>query len=197
VATEVSICSNALLMLGDDSIADFNEGTRRATLAANLWPDVRDDILRARPWTCARKIDLLAPDPTAPAFGYSKRFLKPSDWLRTLQIGEDYQDVPWRDYDGYIHCDTNPLPIIYTYRNTNPAKYDSMLVRVLTLAMAAQLAYPITKSTTVETNRFNQFGDALRRAAAISGQDDGPEEAGAFDLLTARFRGRSTQWTGT
>jgi hypothetical protein len=191
MATEVSICSNALLMLGDKAISSFTENSARASLAANLWPDVRDDILRAKPWTCARKRALLARDLTAPAFGFQYRFLKPSDWLRTIQVGEDYDDVAFADEDGYILADVDPLPIKYTYQLTNPAKYDAMLVRVMTLAMAAQMAYAITKSAAAEANRFNQLADALRRAAAVSGQDDGPEDVGAFDLLRARFSARS------
>ena len=36
MTTPVTICSNALLMLGDNPIADFEEDNDRARLAANL-----------------------------------------------------------------------------------------------------------------------------------------------------------------
>jgi len=177
-------------MLGDSSIASFTEGSKRATTAANLWPDVRDDILRHKPWNCAKKRVLLAPEVATPPFGFSFNFTKPGDWLRTLQVGEDYCDIPFADESGRILCDLNPLPLRYLWRNANPATYDSMLVRVMTLAMAAQLAYPITSSAAVEQTRYQQLELALRRAASVDGQDDGPEDAGHFDLLTARFRSR-------
>jgi hypothetical protein len=196
MATEVSICSNALLMLGDNPISDFQEGTRAATVCANLYPDVRDDILRAKFWTCACKRDLLAPDPDPPAFGYLFRFLKPADWLRTKQVGEDYHDERFSDEDGFILADVNPLPLRYAYRLINPSKYDSMLVRVLTLAMAAQLAYPITKSAAVEQNRFQLLSDQIKRSASIASQDDGPEDMGSFDLLRARFGNRTRTFGG-
>jgi hypothetical protein len=191
MATEVSICSNALLMLGDKPIASFDDVADRARIAANLWPDIRDDVLRSKIWLCAKKRVQLAPDATAPVFGYGSRFLKPADWLRTVQVGIDYSNTPYADEDGYILCDTNPLPLVYVYRNTNPAKWDSMLVRVMTLACAAQFAYPITRSPSVEKNRFDQLADAWRRAGAVSSQDDGPEDIGAFDLVSARFISRS------
>ena len=60
MATAVSICSNALLMLGDNPINSFDEsatpgGLDRARIADNLWPSTRNSILRSHPWNCAIK----------------------------------------------------------------------------------------------------------------------------------------------
>src|SRR5690348_6919352 len=90
MATDVSICSNALLMLGDSSIADFNEDNDRARLASNLFPQVRDAVLRLHPWNCAVKRTVLAPDATTPpevAIDWTYQFTLPDDWVRTLQVG--------------------------------------------------------------------------------------------------------------
>lgn len=189
-ASEVSICSNALQMLGDEPIAAFDEGTRRAQVAANLYPYVRNDILRAHTWNCAIKRVLLAPEVNAPAFGFRAQFALPGDFVRVVQVGYDGQDLPYQVESGKVLCDANPLPLRYVWRNENPATWDEALVFVMQLAMAAQLAYPITKSGSVEENRFAQLREALRRAKAIDGQDNPAEDIGSIDLLQARFRSR-------
>lgn len=89
MATGVSICSNALLMLGAQTINDFADQLNldRAKLCANLYPTVRDDMLRSHPWNCAIKRAVLAPDAVAPAFGYTYSFELPADFLRVLEVG--------------------------------------------------------------------------------------------------------------
>lgn len=185
--TPASICSNALLMLGDKPIASFTERTDRAETAANLWPDIRDEILRAKLWTCCRKRVLLPPLSNVPAWGYTAAFRKPSDWLRTVQAGYDGEALEYRDEGGHILANVTALPLIYTWRSEDPAVWDALLVRVMTLAMAAAMAYAVTKSATVETTRLGALKEALQRAGAISGQDDGPEDFGGVDLLSARY----------
>ena len=66
MATKVSICSNALLLLGDKTINSLDEGTDRASLASNLYDSVRDSLLRSHPWNCAVKRVILAPDTETP-----------------------------------------------------------------------------------------------------------------------------------
>ena len=87
-ATEVSICSNALLMLGGQPINDLSENSDRARLASNLWPAVRNYVLRRHPWNCAVKRVALAPDLTPPAFDWAFQFTLPPDFMRVLAVGE-------------------------------------------------------------------------------------------------------------
>ena len=50
MATEVSICSNALRQLGDDPITSLTDDTERARLCNALYPDARDSVLRSHPF---------------------------------------------------------------------------------------------------------------------------------------------------
>jgi hypothetical protein len=183
-------------MLGDAPISSFTEGgdptnIRRAQLVGNLWPQVRDNVLRAKTWNCCKKRVLLSSETTVPAFVFSARFLKPGDWLRTIQVGYDYEQWTYRDEGGFILCSTAALPLQYIFRNENPATYDSMLVDVLSLAMAARICYAITKSAAQQKNQVDLLREAWIRAGAVDGQDDGPEDIGSFDLLSARLGGGS------
>lgn len=187
MATSVSICSNALLMLGAQPINDLAEDLDRARLAANLYPSVRDDILRAHPWNCATKRVILAPDATPPSFGYSYQFPLPMDWLRTLSVGDYGVEIDFRHEGRMLLADDSALKLRYIFRNEIESTWDSMLIHCMTLAMAARMAYAITQSASLEQARIQEMEMALRRARAADGQDDPPETVGDFRLLSSRY----------
>lgn len=186
MATEVSICSNALLMLGAQPINDFNEDNDRARLASNLFPDIRDWLLRKHPWNCAVKRVALAPDAQTPAFDYPFQFSIPDDWLKNLQVGQYGCEADFKHEGRKILCAENPLYLRYVWKNTTPATWDTALVFVAQLAMKAVMAYPITKSQSVADSAMKMFSDEWRSATAVDGQDDPPETFGDFRLLASR-----------
>lgn len=186
---EVSICSNALRRLGDNPISSFSEEDKRASRCNDLWPNVRDEILRQKLWNCCRKRVLLPPLAEPDPLGeWQAQFQQPPDWLRTVRVGYDGEEMTFRHEGGKFLADTNALPLVYIFRNTNAATYDTALVGVLTRAMMAALAYSVTKSAAVEKLQLEQLAIALRTAGAIASQDDGPEDLGSVDLLASRFR---------
>lgn len=185
--SDIQICSNALLSLGAQSINDFGENNDRAMLASNLWPNVRDSVLRSHNWNCCIKRVALAPDATAPDFEYAYQFTLPSDCLRVLSVGEDAEDQPaYQIEGGRILCDENPLYLRYVFRNTNAPSYDSMLADVLQQAMAAKMAYAITKSASKEQLEQRKLELLLRQARAVDGQENPPEEFGASSIMAVR-----------
>lgn len=187
MATSVSICSNALLMLGAQPINDLDEDLDRARLAANLYPSVRDDMLRSHPWNCAVKRVVLSHDTTAPAFGYAYQFPLPHDWLRTLSVGDYGDEIDFRIESGMLMADDPELKLRYIFRNEVESTWDAMLIHCMTLAMAAGMAYAITQSTSLEQSRIQELQMALKRARAADGHDDPPETFGNNRLLGSRY----------
>jgi hypothetical protein len=191
MATDVSICSNALLMLGDSSIQDLAEENDRARLASNLFPQVRDAVLRLHPWNCAVKRVALAPDVATPVIDYAYQFTLPSDWVRTLQVGEYGCEDDHRSEGRKILADCDPLYLRYIFQNTVVATWDTALIHAVSLLMKAAMAYGITKSMSVSNAAMDEALAFLKVCRAIDGQDDPPETLGDFRLLTSRFGGRS------
>lgn len=189
MATGVSICSNALLMLGAQTINDFQDQLNldRAKLCANLYPSQRDSILRAHPWNCCIKRIVLAPLAEAPAFGYSQAFELPADCLRVLEVGTGGLQIDYLVEGRTIQADTMALELRYVFRNEVEATWDAHLVDLMTVAMAAVLAYPITQSTSERDNRKAEFQSLLRQAKAVDGQEDPPQTLGDERLLASRF----------
>lgn len=85
--TDISICSNALLKIGAESITSFLDGTAEAEVAANLYPMIRDGLLASYPWSFAvgqKSLPRLAGVPLA---DYSYAYRLPNDFLRVLSAG--------------------------------------------------------------------------------------------------------------
>lgn len=182
----IQICSNALLLVGAQTINAFSENNDRAKLVSNLWPNCRDAILRMHPWNCAVKRVALAPDVTAPAFEWASQFTLPPDWLRTLSIGKEGEHPSFRMEAGKILCDENPLNLRYIFRNENVASWDALLVEAATAYMAMTCAYPITKSASMVEAMKGMLALKLRQAKTIDGQEDPPEQVGDYPFLDAR-----------
>lgn len=185
--TSISICSNALLMLGAQPINDFEENSDRVRLAANLFPMVCDDMLRKHPWNCASKRVVLAPDVTPPPFDYSYQFSLPADCARVVSVGDYGIEDDYRIEGRKVLANTNVLKLRYIWKNHNPAEWDDALVNIVTLAMAARMAYAITQSASLEQVRIQELELALKRARAVDGQEDPPETFGNFPLYSSRF----------
>ena len=191
MATGVSICSNALLMLGAQTINDFADQLNldRAKLCANLYPTVRDDMLRSHPWNCAIKRAVLAPDAVAPAFGYTHSFELPADFMRVLEVGTNGSQIDYLVEGRTIQADTTVLELRYVFRNEVENTWDAHLVKLVTLAMAAALAYPVTQSSALQQSFEQKLEMTLKRARAVDGQEDPPQALGDERLLRARFGG--------
>jgi hypothetical protein len=189
-ATEVSICSNALLMLGDKPINSLTENQDRARLAANLFPSVRDYVLRRHPWNCAIKRVALAPDEQAPAFDFAFQYTLPPDYLRALSVGEMGNDADFKIESRKLLCDENPALLRYIWRNDNPGSWDEMLVWAMTMSMKAAMAYPITQSASLEQAVDDVLKSVLKQARATDGQEDTADSLGFSSLMNARMGGQ-------
>lgn len=190
-ATDVSICSNALLSLGAQPINDLADDNDRARLASNLLASVRDAVLRSHPWNCAITRVSLAPEVATPAFDWDFQFLLPGDLLRVLSVGVDGAPEPYVVEGRRLLSNANPALVRYVWRNDNPATWDTMLVRAMELAMAAAMAYPITQSAAMRDSMMQELRAHLKAARSADGQEDPPQSWPPSGLLASRYSGRS------
>lgn len=185
--SEVQICSNALLLIGDQPINSFTDGSDRAALASNLWNNARQAVLRAHPWNCAKEMVALAPESTAPAFDWSYQFLQPGDCLRVLFVGEGGCAEEYAIKGRRILAHVNPLYLTYIKDVTDVASWDALLVEAMQRYMAFSMAYPITKSGTLRDSFYTEYTNLLKLAKSVDGQEEPAETMGDSPLITARF----------
>lgn len=184
--SEVQICSNALLLLGADTINSFDDETDRALLVSNLWPNALEAILRSHPWNCAIKRLALAPDADAPDFDYAAQFTLPGDCLRVLSCGLKGEQQAYELEGRKVLCDDSVLYLRYIRMNDDIPSWDALLVQAAEAYMAMTCAYPITKSASMVEAMTGLWDLKLRQARNIDGQENPPEEVGDFPLLAAR-----------
>lgn len=184
--SDVQICSNALLLLGDDPIASFDEESTRATLCANLWPTVRDAVLRSHPWNCAMKRVALAADTATPDFDWAYQFSLPGQCLRVWTVGRKGESAAWEVCGTKLMTDEAIAYVRYIERPSDAAKYDGMLVLALTSGMAAALAYPITKSKTQQEAMVALHQEHMKRARTVDGQEGTGEDSPDSALIAVR-----------
>lgn len=190
MATDVEICSNALMLLGQAPIASLSEPTNKtAILCANTYPNARLDILRRHNWNCAIwRVDLAPLAGTPPGSEWSNWFLRPGDWVRTLDVlprGLEYA------FEGNrILANTTALTLRYI-RNVSESQWDSHLVDLAIKRMVKDLAYPVTKSTSLAQLKATEYADALKWAKTVDGQENPPESIdadGGSPFIAARGR---------
>lgn len=184
----VQVCSNALLLLGAQTINSFDDESDRALLVANLWPNALEAILRSHPWNCAVKRVQLSPDAAAPAFDYAYQFTLPGDCLRILSIGEKGENPEYEIEGRKVLFDGALLNVRYVYRNEDIPSWDALLVQAAEAYVAMTCAYPITKSASMLEAMTKLWDSKLRQARSIDGMENPPEELGDYPLLSARRR---------
>lgn len=174
-------------MLGDSPIASLTENTQRALLCANLWPQVRDFILRKHPWSCTRVTDTLAAEATAYSFDWSYSYLLPGDCFRVLQVGMRGERWQYEIQGRRVLTDRATLPIVYQKQQTDPVQWDAAMVDAASAEMAARMAYPITQSASLAQLKRAEADRALQQAIAVSGQDNPPEDWADSPFIDARY----------
>lgn len=190
MATDVSICSTALTLLGDTPIASLSTpNDMRATLCANIYPHAKLDVLRAHPWNCLTKRVVLSPLSEVPEFEWGFQFTLPGDCLRVLAVGYDGEPEDYRLEQNTIKARSNVLRLLYQ-QNLGEGRWDANLVDLMIKRMARDLAYPITKSSSLAELKAREYEMAFKRARAVDGQENPPEDWSSSALIDARFGAR-------
>jgi hypothetical protein len=162
--TPTSICNQALLRLGAETISSLDDGTRNATLCSRAYDVIRQEILRAHPWNFAMKRVTLSSSVGAPAFEFTKTYTLPTDCLRLWRLYD--LSIPYKLEGRTILCDEASLSIIYIYDNEDESTFDPIFREALSLKIAAQLGYAITGSQT-PVQLFTQMYDKILKEAKM------------------------------
>ena len=176
MATEVSICSNALRRLGDDPITSLTDDTERARLCNAFYVPARDAVLRSHPWNFAITRATLAQLSTTPAYEYAYQYSLPTDPYCLRVLGMEYEDYIFKIENSategrVLLTDESTAKIIYVGKITDTAKFDSMFIDVLTAKLAAELTYPVTGSVSLQTQMEKIYSAKLSEARSVDGQE--------------------------
>ncbi len=161
MASDVDICNRALVALGEDTILNLSVTSKAGITCARLYPDLRDSLLSEHSWSFAIKRVALAPDATAPVWGFSAKFQLPSDSLRLLSILNN-PDVKLEA--DFILSDESELFIRYIFQQTDTTKFSFLFIEALAALMASEMAIILTNDKKLRLDQSDIFEAKLKEA---------------------------------
>lgn len=192
MASVVDICNSALNQLGASVILSLTENSKNGRLCNQRYEPIRDSVFRSHPWNCLMKRVELAQDSTTPAFEYTYQYTLPTDCLRVMRTeksnisgGEEY-----RIEGRKLLTDEATVKLLYLAKITDPNEYDTLLLETLSAAIAADLAYAVTASTSLAANMYQLYQNKLKEARfadATENSVDFTDAIQADDFLNARL----------
>ena len=157
--TKVQLVSNALLLLGGNTITSLTENSTGAKLGANLFENTYLDMLQNHRWRFAVKTQELNRLEAKPDTGYEYAYQLPSDFLYTTK--GDARD--FAVYDNEIHSNQRTFQLDYIHR-VNEDVLPAYFAKALEYNLAAQFAIPLTGDINKATYYGKVFTDAIRKA---------------------------------
>jgi len=189
VATSsVDICNSALYKLGAARINSLSDDTKAAKICNDQYDRLRKEVLRSHPWNFAITWVTLALTVNNPiADEYSAEFLLPADVLRILET-DITDNVGWEvgnnvDGNKVIFCSSDSLKIKYIKDLTNTTRFAPDFEEALAFRMAADMAYALVQSQSVQQSMFQYYNLALARAMSFDAQEKGQDVVQA-DIFT-------------
>jgi hypothetical protein len=178
--SDVSICNNALTLLGAATITSLTESSENARKCNVIYEQTRDGLLRVHPWRFAINRASLAIDATPPAYDYNNRFVLPTTpkCLRVLEMYENRDDGDYKwDIEGrYVVSDASTCRIKYVGQITDPTTFDTMFIEAFSASLAAKLSLPITNSLQIQGQMAQLAAGAIQQAYFLDAIEGDPED---------------------
>lgn len=186
--SEVTICNHALSDIGATEIVALTDDSRNARVCNLRYELIRDFILCAHAWNFAQKRFVLATvdeDPVWTEDGVTIVYQIPVDCLKI-----NFVNIPSSLYkieSDKILSNTSGLKIKYTTRVTDPNLFFPLFAEALIAKLAAEIAFPITKSRTLAEQLFKVYHDVkLPEAISEDSQQGTPEVVHQSEWLLSR-----------
>lgn len=137
--TPISICSDALVLLGGQPISSFIDGDTGSLISSQFYETTYASLLTETLWHFATKTASLARHEEAPENGWKYKFQLPEDCLYVVKADTRNYEIYERDL--FAQQPTMKVDYIYPVREENlPPPF----VKALSFALAAQFAIPLT-----------------------------------------------------
>lgn len=189
MASIVGICNSALIKLGASTIMSLIEGSKNANLCNEQFDKLRDELLRAHNWNFATARAKLAQLTDAPAFGFDHAYQLPSDWLRVVSVHDSNTGrgaVEYKIEGRTLLSSADEIYLRYIKCVTDPNEMDAGFREVLSWKLAADLALPITQSSTALGEMRDGLRVSLIKARGVDAFEDYPESMPESDWVSGR-----------
>lgn len=194
--TLTALVNNALRRLGEERINDISDSAPRAVMAAELWPNTRDEVLADHEWTIALRRRSLAEINVENLTPYQHIYRLPMEphCLRVLNLIDDGGRAIRPEVGRYIiegrnlATDIAPCRIRYIARVEDVTGYDPMLIEAMALKLASKLAYALSQNPQLEQNMLAQYVAVITVAKGRNSEESwqGYREDASWDQIGKR-----------
>lgn len=180
----VQICTNALGMLGEDSIIALTDTSSRAIWCNSFFPSARDASLEQMKPNFAKKIRTLAQISPAPTIKWDYGYTLPADYITMVEIIPALKD--YEIIDQTLYTDEAAVDIIYIFRDTDTTHWSPLFTEYMTYKLAALLANPL-KADLEHAQLLDRKAEMIRvKAQILDAQEESTKALTADDLITVR-----------
>ena len=201
--TKLSICSDALIMLGASPLSSFSEGTDSAQVCDRLYDDIYETVLAMYPWNFSYRKEQLARTTSTPVTEWKYEYQLPSSSIgsgvralfTTTSTGARPVNEGWEILEDKLLTNLETVYVDFQFRPSE-AVLPTYFIQLLKYWMAWHIAEPVTdqitkgdyyKTLAVGAPSENNRGGAFRQAAIINGQNQPNQVIEDFDLISVRF----------
>ena len=180
MATDISMCSNALLLIGHGTISSFTEGGAGALVASNLYQSSYENLLSLHRWRFASGKVTLSRLTATPINDFSYAYQLPADYMIANRV------IPQSDYEIFgdkIYSDQQSLALDYIFKPAETA-LPAYFVKLMEVYLASQFAVPVTDNS-AKGQLYGQFYEAQLRQAKFADASSRPPDAVADNQLWA------------
>jgi hypothetical protein len=177
MASEVTICNQALSWLGQTPITSLEDPSTTAQLCKANYSELRQAVLEDSRWHFARMTFILdTPELIPPTewTDYAFKFpLPPVGMLIVRDVYENRQgdvEAQWTVQGEYIYANRNPIYVVATADIEGANAMTASFRQALAARIAMDLAVPITQSRTMQEDMATMYGVKLSEAVAIDSQ---------------------------
>lgn len=193
--TQLELCNVALSHLGEARINALSDDTARARACALHYLPVLKEVLRSHRWNFAVARVEIAPDGTAPAFGWGYQFTLPADCLRVLEVNDseagDWISDEWIIEGRKLLTNAATLRLIYLRDVEDEALTDPLFAQAFGLKLAVALSEVIRGSTGKTGDLLQIYQNVTAPLARRVDANEGRRRKGMLPLNSRFVRARN------
>lgn len=179
VTTKTGLANLTASMLKVDAVTTIEppvRGSKFAKLADRWYDETRREVLAEHTWNFAMKRVNLAADATAPAFGYTTRYLLPADYIRVAFIrDEQFPETDYKIEQGYILTNsTGSLPLGYIFDQEDITQYTAKFIQCFARKLAVHLCYEMIGNQAAVERLQAAYISELSTTQTLDGQESPP-----------------------
>jgi len=174
IHSQISICNNALGLIGETFIRSLNEANTKARMCQIQYEVQVESLLVRIDWPFARAVATLneLSIPEEQQIPGKKFYALPANCLMPRHLLPEGGRQRYEVYGNMLATDVNDPRLVYTRDDTTEFLFSPTFVRLLSLQLAIHLAPALTQDKVLTSSLKNLFEYEINQAAEIEANTD-------------------------